>query len=225
MTFIRWPSNIEEAKEMQNELMRKVMLVPREKAPRLIAGIDVAFLESHAIGVASLFTYPDLFHIEDRHAVTDVHFPYIPGFLSFREGPAMVCALSHFKKKPDIILVDGQGIAHPKGLGIASFIGVILNMPTVGCAKSRLIGDYSEPCMDKGCCSTLTYKERTIGSVLRTRERTRPVFVSPGHMTDLDHAIQVVMTCAVRYRIPEPLRRADHLSKIIKKKILTEKRS
>jgi deoxyribonuclease V len=129
-------------------------------------------------------------------------------------------ALCNLKIKPDLILVDGQGIAHPKGIGIASHLGVLLDIPSVGCAKSRLIGEYEEPGLKKGEWSPLKYAGRVVGAVLRTRENVRPLFVSPGHGIDLKTSLGIVLGCAGKYRIPEPLRTADFLSKKIRRESL-----
>lgn len=126
-------------------------------------------------------------------------------------------AIKKLKIKPDVILFDGQGIAHPKGIGIASHIGVILNIPSIGCAKSRLVGDFDEPDKKKGSWRLIFYKGMKVGVVLRTRSSVKPLFVSPGHLTDIDSSIEIVMKCIGKYRIPEPLRRANFLSKRLKR--------
>ncbi len=156
--------------------------------------------------------------LEDVCAISGISFPYIPGFLSFREGPAIIKAVNKLKIKPDLILFDGQGIAHPAGMGIAAHVGVLLKIPAVGCAKSRLIGDYVEPGDVKGQHAQLKYQGKIVGTVLRTRDNVKPLFVSPGHLIDLKGAVNVVLTCIDKYRIPEPLRRADHLSKKLRQK-------
>jgi len=161
--------------------------------------------------------------LEDTCAVTDMTFPYIPGFLSFREGPAIIEALHMLKIKPHVILFDGQGIAHPKRMGIASHIGVILNIPTIGCAKSRLVGEYKEPGTSKGKISSLKYQGKIVGAVVRTKDDIRPLFVSPGHLIDLKSSIEIVLGCTTKYRISELLRRADFLSKKIKRALQTVK--
>ncbi len=214
-----WPENIRAAKAIQIALKDKVRIVPLRKNPRFIAGVDAAFFEDKVIGVACLYKYPEIIPLEEAFSVTETSFPYIPGFLSFREGPAIIEAFNNLKIKPDIILFDGQGIAHPKGMGIAAHIGVILDMPTIGCAKSRLVGGYKEPGFKKGNWSSLKYNSKVVGAVLRTKENVRPVFVSPGHRIDLMGSIKIVLGCTSRYRIPEPLRRADFLSKRIKREI------
>lgn len=214
---MKFPGNIKEAKKVQLNLKQKVKITPLKKAPEYIAGADAAFSGSKVIAVACLYKYPELIPLEDVTAVKEVSFPYIPGFLSFREGPAIIKALKKLKRKPDLILFDGQGIAHPTELGIAAHLGVLLSIPSVGCAKSRLVGDYSEPGVKKGLHRPLTYQGRLVGAVLRTREKVKPLFVSPGHLIDLQGAIDIVLRCTGKYRIPEPLRRADILSKALKK--------
>lgn len=214
--FIEWPSNIKDARAIQIALRDKVRIFPLRKKPKFIAAVDAAFFQDKVIGVACLYKYPEIILLEEASAVTMLSFPYIPGFLSFREGPAIIEALNRLKIKPDVILFDGQGIAHPLGLGIASHIGVLIDMPTIGCAKSRLIGEHKEPGFKKGDRSSLEYKNKVVGAVLRTRDSIRPLFVSPGHRIDLKSSIEIVLGCISKYRIPEPLRRADFLSKKIK---------
>ena len=216
-----WPKDLKRAKQIQEILRKKVKITPLKKKPKYIAGVDAAFLNKDIIGVACLYRYPDMHLIEETYAVTETLFPYIPGFLSFREGPVIINALKGLRKKPDIILLDGQGIAHPKRLGIASHIGVLLNVPTIGCAKSRLVGTYKEPGFKKGSWSSLSYAEEIVGAVLRTKDNVKPLFVSPGHRIDIQGSIDIVLACSQKYRIPEPLRKADFLSKKIKIELLT----
>ena len=214
---MEWPKDIKGARRIQEILRWKVEIFPLRKAPNKIAGVDAAFFQDKVIGVACLYTYPDTTFIEEVDSVTNVLFPYIPGFLSFREGPVIIKAINSLKNKPDVILFDGQGIAHPVGLGIATHIGVLLGIPTIGCAKSRLIGEYEEPGSQKGNWSFLRYKEKIVGAVLRTKDDVIPLFISPGHKIDLKHSIDIVLSCTRKYRIPEPLRRADFISKKIKR--------
>jgi deoxyribonuclease V len=210
---ITWPDTISEAKVVQSALQDKVKIFPLQKMPKYIAAVDAAFPENQVLAVACLYRYPELSLVEETIAVTEVAFPYIPGFLSFREGPAIIAAIEKLPVKPDLILVDGQGIAHPKGMGIASHIGVLIDIPTIGCAKSRLVGEYKEPGFRKGAWSPLQYDGKVVGAVLRTRDHVRPLFISPGHRVDLKSSIEIVLGCTGKYRIPEPLRRADILSK------------
>jgi len=213
----RWPKNIRDAKEIQAALSDRVRIIPLKNRPRFIAAVDAAFSGGHVIGAVCVYHYPELTLHEEVYAVTDIYFPYIPGYLSFREGPVIIEALKTLKTDPDIILFDGQGIAHPKGLGIASHIGVILDKTTIGCAKSRLVGEYEEPGTDKGDRSLLKFSGKTIGVVLRTKENVKPVFVSPGHRIDLQSSVDIILQCTGKFRIPDPLRRADRLSKEIKR--------
>lgn len=217
---MEWQKDIERAKIIQETLRKKVKINHLKKEPKYVAGVDAAFLKDMAIGVACLYTYPDLTLIEETNSFTKVLFPYIPCFLSFREGEAIISAIRKLRKKPDVILFDGQGIAHPKGLGIATHIGILLGIPTIGCAKSRLIGEYEEPELKKGSWSFLRHKGKVVGAVLRTRDSVRPLFVSPGHMADLKNSIDITLACSNNYRIPEPLRRADLISNKIKRSLL-----
>ncbi|HET6515310.1 MAG TPA: deoxyribonuclease V [Thermodesulfovibrionales bacterium] len=213
---MRWPGDLGDAKRIQESLGEEVKIVALTRRPLLIAGVDAAFSGGLVIGVASLYRYPAMVPLEDAHAVLEVLFPYVPGFLSFREGPAIIDAVKALRTRPDVIIFDGQGIAHPKGVGIASHLGVLLNVPSIGCAKSRLVGEYEEPGTKKGAWSPLLYKGKIVGAVLRTRENVKPVFVSPGHRITLRETIQIVLSCLKTYRIPEPLRRADLLSRELK---------
>jgi deoxyribonuclease V len=217
---MKWPKDIKKARMIQDILKEKVRITPLKKNPEYVAGVDAAFLNKKVIGVACLYTYPDIHLIEETYAVRKILFPYIPGFLSFREGPAIINAIKGLRKKPDIVLFDGQGIAHPKGLGIASHIGVLLNIPTIGCAKSRLIGTYKEPGLKKGTYSSLLYGAEIVGVVMRTKYNVKPLFVSPGHRIDIRGSIEILLACSQKYRIPEPLRRADFISKKIKRELL-----
>jgi deoxyribonuclease V len=210
------PKDLKEAKEIQLRLKQKIQITPLGKKPKFIAGVDAAFCGEYVIAAACLYKYPELVPVEDAYAVTKISFPYITGYLSFREGPAIIKAVKKLKTKPDLVLFDGQGIAHPKGIGIASHIGALLDIPSIGCAKSRLIGDYKAPGKQKGQYALLKYKNKTVGAVLRTRNDIRPVFVSPGHLTALKDAVYYVLRCTGKFRIPEPIRRADQISKSYK---------
>jgi len=220
MTRHVWPEDIPAARRIQIELSKKVRTQPLQKSPSNVAAVDAAFDGESVIAVASLFAYPALLHLADAVSREKARFPYVPGFLSFREGRAFVGAIRKLKQIPDVIIVDGQGIAHPLGCGIASHIGVLLDMPTIGCAKSRLVGEYFQPGPKKGQWAPLIYKEKEVGAVLRTRDNVRPVFVSPGHLIDLQSSVAIVLQSLTRYRLPEPLRRADHLSReLIRKRM------
>lgn len=192
---MKWPKTftIQKARAIQNRLQKRVRITPLKDEPRYIAGVDAAFSDDSVFAAVCLYLFPELALIERRSTVQKLSFPYVPGFLSFREGPAIIAALDKLSRRPDLVLVDGQGIAHPRGVGIASFIGVILDVPTIGCAKSRLIGEYEEPGTMKGSRSLLRLEGKNIGAVVRTRDNTRPLFVSPGHKIDLAAAIRLTL--------------------------------
>lgn len=215
-----WPKTIPEAKALQNILKNRVRITALRKKFRFIAAVDAAFAGDHIIGTACLYRYPELTLTEEKYSEMQSLFPYVPGLLSFREGPVIINAIEKLSIKPDLILIDGQGIAHPLRLGLASHMGVLLNIPAIGCAKSRLIGDFEEPGLRRGSWSPLFYNDDIVGAVLRTRDNVRPLFISPGHKIDLQTSIEIVLHCVTKYRIPEPLRRADILSKNVKKDIL-----
>ena len=211
------PRTIEEALEIQRALKTKLKITPLKKPPVLIAAADAAFSDDLVFAAASLFGYSPLMHKEDVFAREKARFPYIPGLLAFREGRAIIRVLNILKSSPDLILLDGQGIAHPEGCGIASHIGVLLGIPTIGCAKSRLVGEFEEPGPARGRWSYLFYLGVKVGAVVRTRDNVRPIFVSPGHLVDIKSSIEIVLGCLAGYRIPEPLRSADRLSKKMKR--------
>lgn len=214
-----WPLNIYEAKIIQDELRKRVRILPLKKEIRIIAGVDASFISDQIIAVVSTFQYPEMKYLEDAYFVGMVKFPYMPGMLSFREGPAIISAIKKLAFKPDVILFDGHGIAHPKFIGIASHLGVILNISTIGCAKSCLVGEYKEPGLKKGEWTYLYYKAIKVGAVVRTRDSVKPLFVSPGHKIDIESSIDIVLKSVLKYRLPEPLRRADRLSRVYKREI------
>jgi deoxyribonuclease V len=160
--------------------------------------------------------FPELEVVETAMASRKVCFPYIPGLLSFREAPVCIDAVERLKCRPDLFIVDGQGVAHPRRFGLAAHLGVFLDMPTIGCAKSRLIGEFEEPAIEKGTFSLLRDKGEVIGAVVRTRSGVKPVFVSVGHKCLLEDAVRMVLSCASKYRMPEPTRLAHHLVSRVK---------
>jgi deoxyribonuclease V len=212
---MKWPKTptLTEARDLQDRLRKSVRILSLPKEIRSIAGVDAAFSDDRVFAGVCLYSFPELLFLEHKTVVLKLSFSYVPSYLSLREGPAIMAALRKVPDKPDVILVDVHGIAHPRGLGIASFIGVLLDTPTIGCAKSRLIGEYTELAAGKGSWSPLWFDRRTVGTVVRTRDRTRPLFISPGHKTDLASAIRIALDCTGSFRIPEPLRCADRLSK------------
>ena len=209
-----------EALREQLALAKKIRLTPLERPPRYVAGVDCAFVEDKIIAVAVVFRVPELICVEEKWVIEETEFPYIPGLLSFREGPALVSVIKRLSTKPDVILFDGQGIAHPRRVGIATHIGILLDVPTIGCAKSKLVGEYEEPEDHRFAHTPLVYKEEVVGVVLRTKKGVLPIFVSPGHRITVEDALRVVTLCVARYRLPEPVRRADLLSKRLRKEYL-----
>jgi deoxyribonuclease V len=205
-----WKVSPAEAIQIQEKLRKKLRFqAPRTRLKTIAAG-DVAYARGDDMTYAAflLFTYPDLTLLESASAKGHASFPYIPGLLTFREAPVLLKAYSRLKARPDLILIDGQGIAHPRFMGIAAHIGLILNLPTIGCAKSRLIGTHEELAPDRGKVVPLLVGDRTAGMVLRTREGVKPVYVSPGHKMDMETSVKVVLSLCRGYRIPEPLRQA-----------------
>ncbi|MCC6712931.1 MAG: endonuclease V [Candidatus Dadabacteria bacterium] len=177
-----------------------------------VAGADISILKSEKKLICGIivFSYPDMTEIERVYSEVDENFPYIPGLLAFREGPAIIETYGKLSVKPDVLILDGQGTAHPRGVGIACHVGVLLDVPAMGIGKSRLYGSFEEPGTEKGAWTPLTSREgERIGAVLRTKDRTKPVFVSPGHRIDLESALEIALTCSRGLRIPEPTRLAD----------------
>jgi len=216
---LRWPHDITSARRLQLELSEKVRIVSLRKGITTVAGVDAAYFKDRIVATVCLFNINNLELLEEASFTGKVRFPYIPGLLSFREGPAIVKALKKLSIRPDIVLFDGHGICHPQRLGIASHMGVILNIPTIGCAKSLLTGRYSEPGFIRGNFSYVYFDNEIRGICLRTKDNTRPLFVSPGHLTDFEDAMRIVLNCCKGFRIPEPLRRAHIFSKIIKNRL------
>jgi deoxyribonuclease V len=218
---VKWPETIEQARKIQESLAAKVRCVPFRKKPKLVAGVDAAFDKGRVFAAACLYSFPELTLQDECCIVSPISFPYVPGYLSFREGEATVSAIRLLKAKPDLILVDGQGIAHPRRMGIASHIGVLLDQPTIGCAKSRLVGEFEKPDLKRGAHSPLFFQEKIVGMVVRTRANVRPLFISPGHKVSLKNSVDIVLQTTRGFRIPEPLRRADFLSKRVKREFST----
>jgi deoxyribonuclease V len=215
-----WDVTYREAVKIQEHLKGKVILGNIASSPNYVAGLDVSYEKgTHRVWAgAVVLGFPDLAVVEKRWAQREVSFPYVPGLLSFREIPALLDVLTQITVEPDVIFCDGQGVAHPRGLGIASHLGVILKRPTIGCAKSRLVGDCDPVGELKGDYSFLRYRDRIIGAVMRTRQGVKPLFVSPGYGVTLDDCIGMVLTTCSRYKIPEPIRQAHILVNSIRSK-------
>jgi deoxyribonuclease V len=207
-----------QAVEFQQHLRSLVIARGEPRPPRLVAGADVSCTPPRfARGPEWLFAgvvvleLPSLRVVESAAVKDLARFPYIPGLLSFREIPPLLKAFRRLRARPDAVLVDGQGVAHPRRCGLASHLGLVLDLPTVGCAKSLLIGEYGEPGPRRGSASDLLDGGELIGRVLRTRDRVAPLFVSVGHKISLDAAVALVLQCAPRYRLPETTRQAHAL--------------
>ncbi len=230
-----WNLSYSQARDCQENLASKVQFTPLKKPPKLIAGIDCAFSKDgeKIIAAVVVLKLPDFAPVETTTASRKVIFPYIPGLLSFREAPVCIAAVEKLKTKPDLFIIDGQGIAHPRRLGLAAHLGLFFDKPTIGCAKSRLIGRFEEPPLEKGAYTLLKDKKRmkpdtqytirntqyeTIGAVVRTRTNVKPVFVSVGNKCLLKDAIKITLACAVKYRLPEPTRLAHQLVSKLKLK-------
>lgn len=214
-----WKVSIPKAIKIQEELKKRIVLKSRPFPVEKVAGVDVGYFGNKIIAAICVYgcARRSLAHlIEVRTAIARVSFPYVPGLLTFREGSVIIKAFRKIKNKPDLILFDGQGICHPRRMGIATHLGIILDIPSIGCAKSSLCGIYKIPGTKKGSFSFI-YDERTnekIGVVLRTRAGVKPMFVSPGYKINLRQCIELVLRLCPKYRIPEPLRCAHKYAKV-----------
>jgi len=209
-----WNLTADEAIQVQKELREQLDLTWDEtRVITTVAGVDSSFPEEKARCSIVVLRYPDLTPLEGVTADVPLVFPYIPGLLSFREGPAVLAAWDKLPVKPDLLMFDGQGIAHPRGNGIAAQMGLWLQRPSIGVAKSRLYGKHEAVGLQRGDrVALLDNRGNTIGSVLRTRERTNPLYVSPGHLIDVEHATKFVLACCTGYRLPEPTRWAHKVA-------------
>ena len=214
-----WHVTPAEGTGIQNELRKRVVLQNGFSRVDMVAGADMSIETKSNEGFAGVivYTFPELNEVERRHAHCRLAFPYIPGLLAFREAPVLLEAFAKLENEPDVIVFDGQGIAHPRGLGIATHMGIILDKPTIGCAKSRLVGSFEEPGSEVGNYSPLVFGGSTVGAVLRTKKKVNPIFVSPGHKIDLETCVKILLQCNDGYRIPKPTRQADHFVGEIKR--------
>jgi deoxyribonuclease V len=206
-----WSALVAQWKAKQSRLREQMLVVPLEPRPRFVAGADCAYSDDKQTVFAAAVVYDCQTQrvIEVARAMRPAEFPYVPGFLSFREGPAVLQAVRALRREFGAILFDGQGYAHPRRCGIASHLAIQLDMPGVGVAKSRLLGTFGKLAANAGAATPLLDGEEQVGVVLRTQKGIRPVFVSIGHRVDLASAIKLVLACCTRYRIPEPTRQAD----------------
>lgn len=208
-----WQMSIAQAMELQRRMASQVIKFGEVAAPRFIAGVDISSEKASgvAMGVVVVLSYPELKVVETKVAEGLLSFPYVPGLLSFREAPLTLAACERLSLTPDLFLVDGQGLAHPRRFGLACHLGLFLDKPAIGCAKSLLCGHYEEPGLEVGSYTEIVDNDETIGAALRTKASTKPVYVSIGHKVDLPTAIYWVMQCCRGHRVPEPLRLA-HLA-------------
>lgn len=216
--LVAWPTDVREALALQESLRRRVRLEDDFGEVRTVVGVDVAFPRRAGEPVARcavvVLSFPQMEVLEQAVAEVPVTFPYVPGLLAFREGPAIEAALQRLRRTPDLLLFDGHGYAHPRRIGIASHMGVLLDRPSVGCAKCILYGHAEPPGEHPGDRSPLLAPDgELLGYALRTKARTQPVYVSPGHRVSPDSAVALVLQCVRGYRLPEPTRMADRLSK------------
>lgn len=207
-----WPTTAKEAIELQRALAPRIVQRRVKRPPRWIAGLDAAVLgRERVIAGVVLWDAEERAAVEEHVVAATTAFPYIPGLLSFREAPALIEALRRLGRRPDALLCDGQGLAHPRRFGLASHVGLWAGIPTIGCAKSRLCGTHDEPAAARGSRCDLRIGDETVGAVLRTRDRVKPLFISPGHLCDLASAMEITLSTATRFRLPEPTRLADKL--------------
>ena len=215
--------SVAEARGLQEKLRHEVREEPvlDPAAIGMVAGTDISYLREHrlALGAVVLMTYPGMEVLEVRTSALQVAFPYVPGLLSFRELPALLPALEALSRTPDLIFVDGQGLAHPRNFGLACHLGILTGVPTIGCAKSRLVGEAEEPGMEVGDQALLSHKGRTVGAVLRTRRGVKPLYISVGHLVDLPTSVCMVLGCLRGVRLPEPQRRAHLAAEELKRSV------
>jgi deoxyribonuclease V len=207
-----WDLSPKEARSLQLELAGRLVYSDDFSRPSLVAGVDVSYAKKTNLSYAGVivFTYPELRVVEQKSAIQKTTFPYVPGLLTFREGPSILAACARLEYEPDLIIFDGQGQAHPKGFGIAAHMGLLLDRPSIGCAKKKLCGSYQEPGPEPGSTAPNIYKEKTVGMVVRTKEKVKPVFISSGHRISLSSSVDFILTTCRGYRLPEVIRQAHN---------------
>ncbi len=227
LSLHEWPATTARAREIQLELAPRVVQEGTVISSRFIAGMDISVNRWAKTGTAAavVLSYPNLKIVEVATVTGRLDFPYVPGLLTFREAPLVLAACAKLKVTPDLFIADGQGFAHPRRIGLASHLGLCLDVPTIGCAKSRLCGEYDVPAFEKGSFSELKDGGEVIGAALRTRSGVKPVFVSVGHKISLPEAVRWTLACCRGYRVPEPTRLAHQAAggylKINKDVVLT----
>ena len=201
-----WNVTPKEARQLQNELRTKVLKIDQFQDIKTVAGVDIGLKQDKALAAVVVLNLADLQIIDGVVAESRITFPYVPGLLSFREIPPLLLAFAHLQTIPDIVIVDGQGLAHPRRFGLASHLGLILDLPTIGCAKSRLCGEYTQPNKQKGSYTHIVDNNEIIGVALRTRTNVSVVYVSIGHKVSLRSARKLTLACCPTYRLPETTR-------------------
>lgn len=222
-----WQLSVPEAKKIQEQLRNRIVLKPLKAPPQTIAAVDVSYTRWDKMGYAVLGVFEIIYDNRNRPITLKevlietltgtVDFPYVPGYLSFREIPMLIPLFARIDDKIDLIIADGAGIAHPRRLGLASHLGLLFNKPSIGCAKSRLVGNFHEPGPKKGDFSELFYKDELVGSVLTSKDNCKPLFVSPGYSCSIEDARSVIAGLCFKYRVCEPIRRVDAISKQLRK--------
>lgn len=207
-----WNVTPTEAVAIQRTLRGRIVTAGRIPTPRLVAGADISWDAPSGVGYAGIVVlrWPDLAEVERVGVRGRATFPYVPGLLSFREGPLLLEAFARLASDPDVLFFDGQGFAHPRRMGIACHLGLILDRPAIGCAKSLLCGEHREPGLRRGCRTALRHQGERVGLALRTRTAVKPIYVSVGHRVGLEEAARLTLRCCDGYRIPRPTRLADH---------------
>ncbi len=217
-----WDLTPQEARTKQLELARQIRIIPVAMDFQILGAADVGYTSAtnQMAAVVVTFQWPDLRLLEVAQMVGSVHFPYIPGLLSFREVPMLLQAFRQLEKPPDVLLCDGQGVAHPRRFGLASHLGLCLGIPTVGCAKKRLCGDHEPVPPSKGAKVPLLLGGEVVGTVYRSRDHVKPIFISPGHLSDVDSSTDLVRRCLGRFRLPEPIRSAHNHATQLRRRLV-----
>jgi len=216
-----WNISVDQAREIQKNLAQRIRIRKIPRRLKTVAGCDVAYNKDLQRLIAGMVVlrFPDLTIIEEIIVYEPITFPYVPGYLSFREAPAILNLIKSYQKHVDVFIFDGHGIAHPRGLGIAAHIGVLIDKPSIGCAKKKLIGAFELPGELKGSQADLTHQGHIIGRVLRSKDRVKPIFISVGHAVNLNDSVGFILSCCTKYRLPEPTRLADIAVARAKKKV------
>jgi len=219
-----WNVGVKEAIRIQEVLKDKIILEKGLSKVRTIGGGDVAYSKNgnRLFGAIAVFSFPELEVIDMATADGKIAFPYVPGLLSFREGPILIKTFQRLRIKPDVMIFDGQGIAHPRRMGLASHMGLWLDLPSIGCAKTPLLKEFINPEPSKGCFEWIRQEGKKVGAVLRTKEKVKPLFVSPGYRIDLLMSIRLILESCQGFRIPEPLRKAHQASLLLRREASTK---